>query len=146
MTPSAKFHRSKTHAKVGTQNSSAYPTFSGVGAMGCLREFRVSCYAHYSDDIMSARTSQITCAWIVCSTVCSGAHRGNLKAPCYWPLWGASTGDRRIPLTKGAEMIPFDDVIMEYMSSVFYHAFCEMQCDSQNSSKCTCNISRGLCT
>ena len=25
----------------------------------------------------------------------------NIKAPRYWPLWGESTGDRWIPLTKG---------------------------------------------
>ena len=25
----------------------------------------------------------------------------NIKAPCHWPLWGESTGDRQIPLTKG---------------------------------------------
>ena len=24
----------------------------------------------------------------------------NIKAPRHWPLWGESTGDRRIPLTK----------------------------------------------
>ena len=25
----------------------------------------------------------------------------NIKAPRHWPLWGESTGDRWIPLTKG---------------------------------------------
>ena len=38
----------------------------------------------------------------------------NIKALRHWPLWGESTGDRWIPLTKAskAEMFPFDDVII----------------------------------
>ena len=27
--------------------------------------------------------------------------KGNIKAQSHWPLWGESTGHRRIPLTKG---------------------------------------------
>ena len=70
---------------------------------------------HYSDIIMSAM-AQITCVSIVCSTVCSSADRGNIKAPRHWPLWGESTGDRHVnsphngPVTR--KMFPFDDVIM----------------------------------
>ena len=39
----------------------------------------------------------------------------NIKAPRHWPLWGESTGDRRILLIKGPvtrKMFSFDDVIM----------------------------------
>ena len=39
----------------------------------------------------------------------------NIKTPRHWPLWGESTGDWRIPLTKGQpvtqKMFLFDDVI-----------------------------------
>ena len=31
---------------------------------------------------------------------CSGMDKKN-KAPRHWPLWGESTGDQWIPLTKG---------------------------------------------
>ena len=56
---------------------------------------------HYTDVINSAMASQITGVPIVCSTVCSGADQENVKAPRHWPLWGESTGDRWIQLTKG---------------------------------------------
>ena len=57
-------------------------------------------WCRYSDVIMSAMVSQITSVSIVCSTACLG--KENIKAPRYWPLWGESTGDRWIPLTKGS--------------------------------------------
>ena len=47
---------------------------------------------HYSGVIMSTMASQITGVSTVCSFVCSGAG--------HWPLWGESTDDRWIPLTK----------------------------------------------
>ena len=65
-------------------------------------------------------TSQITGISTVCSKACSGNNKWNIKAPHYWPfvrgihqskkaskpciagpLWGESTGDQWIPLTKG---------------------------------------------
>ena len=55
----------------------------------------------YSDVIMSAMASQITGIAIVCSTVCSGTDPRNHQIPCNWTLWGESTGDWRIPLSKG---------------------------------------------
>ena len=58
-----------------------------------------SCYN--SDIIMSAMASQIAGVSIVCSTICSGAHQKKIEALRHWPLWGESTGDRWIPLTKG---------------------------------------------
>ena len=39
----------------------------------------------------------------------------SIKALCHWPLWGESTDDRWIPLTR--KMVPFDDVIMCIVSS-----------------------------
>ena len=39
----------------------------------------------------------------------------SIKTPRHWPLWGKSTGDRWIPLTKvpaAQKRFPFDDVIM----------------------------------
>ena len=46
--------------------------------------------------------SQITGVSIVCSTIWSGAdQRKHQSPPHHWPLWGESTGDQRIPLTKG---------------------------------------------
>ena len=50
---------------------------------------------------MSAMASQITSVSIVCSTVCSGADKRNIKAPCHWPLSGESTGDWWSFLTRG---------------------------------------------
>ena len=63
--------------------------------------FTIHATWHYSDVIMSAMASWITGVSIVCSTVCSDVHQRNIKAARYWPLWGESTGDRWIPLTKG---------------------------------------------
>ena len=43
----------------------------------------------------------------------------NIKAPCHWSLWGESTGDRWIPLTRPVtrKILSFDDVIMEVFPS-----------------------------
>ena len=51
---------------------------------------------------MNAMASQITSASIVCSSVCSGAVKENVKAPRHWPLWWEFPGDRWIPRTKRA--------------------------------------------
>ena len=60
--------------------------------------------------------SQITNLAIFYSTVYSRRRsENNIKDPRHWPLWGKSTGNRRIPRTKGqprAKVFPFDDVIM----------------------------------
>ena len=42
-----------------------------------------------------------------------GHTKESIKAPRHWPLWGQSTGQRWIPLTKGQlhENVSFDDVI-----------------------------------
>ena len=51
----------------------------------------------------------------------------NIKAPRYWPLWGESTADRWIPLTKdqlSGKSFPFDDVIMQDLL-VSYTRACE---------------------
>ena len=50
--------------------------------------------------IMRAIASQITDVSIVFSTVCSGGDQWKHKAPRHWPVWGESTVDRWIPLTK----------------------------------------------
>ena len=43
---------------------------------------------------------------------CLGANK-KIKASHHWPLWGESTGERRIPLTRVTrKMFPFDDIIM----------------------------------
>ena len=61
---------------------------------------------HHSDVRLSAMTSQITGAWIVCTTVCSDAYKEYIyqssTAPVDSPLKG--------PVTR--KMFPFDDVIM----------------------------------
>ena len=56
---------------------------------------------HYSDATMSAMASQITSIRTVCSVACSGAQQRNIKVLRRNPLWGESSGDRWIPLTKG---------------------------------------------
>ena len=56
---------------------------------------------HYSDIIMSTMASQITGVSLVCSTVFQVQIKENIKALHHWPLWGESTGDQWIPLTKG---------------------------------------------
>ena len=57
--------------------------------------------SHYSDVIMCAMASQITCVSIVCSTVFFQAKiKENIKVPRHWPLWGESTSDPWIPLMK----------------------------------------------
>ena len=69
-------------------------------------------YNHHSDVIMSKMAFQIIGVSIDCSTVYSSAdqrkhptpfqyHHYNIKASHIWPVWGESTGDRSIPLTKG---------------------------------------------
>ena len=59
------------------------------------------CITHCSEVIMSAMASQITGVSIVCSTVVPGVDQGKYQRPRHLPLSGESTGDRRIPLTKG---------------------------------------------
>ena len=63
---------------------------------------------------MGVMASQIADVSTVCSTVCSGTHQENIKAPRHWPLLGESTGDRWFPLAKGhwRGFFSFDDVIM----------------------------------
>ena len=56
---------------------------------------------HYSDIIMSVMASQTMGISIVCSTVVQAQIKENIKAPRHWLLWGESTGDRWIALTKG---------------------------------------------
>ena len=53
--------------------------------------------------MMSAMASQITGVSIVCpAQPFVQAHiKGNINVPGHLPLWGESTGDRWIPLTKG---------------------------------------------
>ena len=58
-------------------------------------------FFHYSDIIMSMMASHITGVFIVCSIVCSGADQRKHQSCTSLPLWGESTGDRWIPLTKG---------------------------------------------
>ena len=49
---------------------------------------------------MSATAFQITGVTIIRSFV-HAQIKENIKAPRHLPLWGESTGDRWIPLTKG---------------------------------------------
>ena len=56
---------------------------------------------HYSDVIMSAMGSQITGISFVCSSVCLGADQRNHRSSALLGLWGESTSDWWIPLTKG---------------------------------------------
>ena len=54
---------------------------------------------------MSAMESQITGLSIVCPTVypfIQAQIKENIQAPRHWPLWGESTGDWWIPLTKAS--------------------------------------------
>ena len=50
---------------------------------------------------MSAMAAQIIGVSIVCSTACSAKIKENTKAPRRGSLWGETTGDQWIPLTKG---------------------------------------------
>ena len=66
---------------------------------------------HYSDVIMSAMVSQITGVSLVCS------HGFKHLSPRHWPLWGESTGDQWILLTRAinAENVHRKDYV---------HVFC----------------------
>ena len=57
-------------------------------------------FNHHSDITMSTMVSQITGISTVCSTVCPDAHQVKHQS-CHWPLWGESTGERWVLLTKG---------------------------------------------
>ena len=50
---------------------------------------------------MSTMASQITGVSVVDEAFVQAQTKENIKAPRYWPLWGESTGNRWIPLTKG---------------------------------------------
>ena len=50
---------------------------------------------------MSAMASQITASRLFAQPFVQALIKENIKAPSHWPLQGESTGDRRIPLTKG---------------------------------------------
>ena len=81
-------------------------------------------FLHYTDVIMGTRASQITSLTLVYSIVYSdaiqrkhrsfaslgfvrGIHRGPVNSPHKWPV------------TR--KMFPFDDVIMRWLFSAFYH-------------------------
>ena len=55
----------------------------------------------YSDVMMSTMASHITSVSIVCQPLVQALIKENIKASRHLPLWGESTGDRWIPLTKG---------------------------------------------
>ena len=75
------------------------PVFWHLYAPPGLNESKSS---HCSDVMIRAMASQITGVSIVCSTVCSGAdQRKHQSSASLAFLWGESTGDRWIPLTKG---------------------------------------------
>ena len=50
---------------------------------------------------MSAMAFQIAGVSIICLPFAHALIKENIKAPRHWPLWGESTGDQWIPLTKG---------------------------------------------
>ena len=76
---------------------------------------------HDSDFVMSAMASQITSLTIVYSTVYSGAnqrkHQSSASLAFVWGIhrWPVNS-PRKGPVTR--KMFPFDDVIMDYGSSV----------------------------
>ena len=64
----------------------------------------------YTDDLESSIT--VTSLWarwrlksqasrLLAQSFVQAQIKENVKAPRHWPLWGESTGDRWIPLTKG---------------------------------------------
>ena len=59
------------------------------------------CNRHCGYVTMSAMASQITGDSIVCLIVSSGADQRKDQTPRHWPLWGESTDDRLVSLTKG---------------------------------------------
>ena len=65
---------------------------------------------HCSDVIMSAMASQITCVFILYSTVCSGTYQRKLQSSAslafVWPVNSRHKG----PVAR--KMFPFDDVIV----------------------------------
>ena len=40
--------------------------------------------------------------WLFAQPFVQAHIKGNIKAPCHWPLWGESAGDWWIPLTKNS--------------------------------------------
>ena len=56
---------------------------------------------HYSDVIMRAMVLKSPASRLVIQPFVQAQIKENTKAPRHWPLWGESTGDRWIPLTKG---------------------------------------------
>ena len=66
-----------------------------------LQKFHMQ-HIHYSDVIMSVMASGITGVAMVCLTVCLGADQRKYQSPVSLAfVWGESTGDQWIPLTKG---------------------------------------------
>ena len=64
---------------------------------------------------MTAMASQITGSRLFAQPCVQAQIKENIKAPRHWPLWGESTGDRWLPVTKGQlrrKKFPFDDAIM----------------------------------
>ena len=78
-------------------------------------------WGHYNDIIMSVMASQITGISIVYSAVCSGIDQRKLQSSAslafvrgihWWPV----NSPHKVPVMR--EMIPFDDVIMYWVSLV----------------------------
>ena len=71
---------------------------------------------HYGDVIMSAMASQITGVWMVCSTICSGAHQRKHQSSASLVFgrgihrWPVNPHHKR-PVPR--KMFPFNDVIMD---------------------------------
>ena len=55
-------------------------------------------HSHYSHVII--RRHKSPASWLLKPLV-QAQIKGNTKAPCHWPLWGESTGDRWISPAKG---------------------------------------------
>ena len=90
---------------------------------------------HWSDDTMSAMTSQITCTSTVCSAVCSGSHQRKHQSSALlafvsrirrWPRDSPHKG----PVAR--KMGPFDDVIIK-------QPICGME--SNNGRRLSCRFS-----
>ena len=76
---------------------------------------------HYSDAIMSAMASQITCVSIICLIICSGADQRKYQSSASMAFgrgmhqWLVDFPHKGIVTRK---MFPFDDVIMHTIASV----------------------------
>ena len=89
---------------------------------------------------VTSMAPQITGVSMVCTTVCSGAYKKQIKAPCHWPLWGDRwpvNSPHKGPVTR--KMFLFDDVIM-YWCWLWRWSYMRLRNDSSLVQEMYCHL------